>query len=75
MIDDNLAFEKTFTEDEKETQEAFEASMRDQTEVGEAARDAFNRNCDENFARSNTTCDGRLDREQFGKFIELSLQH
>ena len=59
------------TEEEIKNQEDFEALLRDKTEVGKAARDDFERSCKENFKRANTTCDGRLDREQLKNYLEL----
>ena len=72
VIDDMIAFEKTFTEEEIKKQEDFDALLRDKTEVGKAARADFDRSCKENFKRANTTCDGRLDREQLKNYFELS---
>ena len=67
-----IAFEEMQTEEERKNQLAFEAAQLDQTEVGEAARAECTRSYYEHFELSNTTCDGRLDREQFRKFFELT---
>ena len=45
VIDDMIAFEKMWTAEERKNQDAFEASLRDTTEVGIAARDDFARSC------------------------------
>ena len=60
------------TETERANQEAFESSMRAQGEAGNQARAEFTRFINENFARANTTCDGRLNKEQFRLYVENS---
>ena len=75
MKDDMKAWEATFTPEEKEAQEKFEASLRiSSQEGGDEVREAFEKEMDDAFEASNTSNDGILDKAQFKAFNEAMVK-